>query len=95
MYMLNYDFLRQEVKVAVKEALQEFNAEAKVVRLTPAARYLTRSQTAEYLGISEKTVDLWARTGKLKRSYIKGSPRFDREWIDQSFDDLKKYKRTI
>ena len=93
MYMLNYDFLRQEVKVAVKEALQEFNAEAKVVRLTPAARYLTRSQTAEYLGISEKTVDLWARTGKLKRKYFGKAPRFDRDAIDLSFGDLKKHSR--
>lgn len=94
MIEINNDALARAVKLAVKEAIQEYDQERRREAIPPGARFLTRQQAADYLGISIKTVDLWARTGKLKRSYIKGSPRFDREWIDQSFDDLKRYKRS-
>jgi DNA-directed RNA polymerase specialized sigma24 family protein len=90
----NNDALARVVKLAVKEAIYEYDQEKRREVIPPGARWLTRQQTADYLGISVKTVDLWARIGKLKRIYIKGSPRFDREFIDQSFDELKKYKRA-
>lgn len=94
MKFFNDDDLVKVVKMAVREVIQEFDQEKRREAIPPGSRWLTRQQTANYIGISVKTVDLWARTGKLKRNYIKGSPRFDRELIDQSFDELKKYKRA-
>lgn len=94
MNLFNDDDLVKVVKMAVKEAMIEFDQQNRREAIPPGVRYLTRQQTADYVSASVKTVDLWARTGKLRRIYIKGSPRFDREFIDQSFDELKKYKRA-
>lgn len=45
-------------------------------------RYLTRKETAVYLGLAKSTVDLWSRQGKLTKIYFGKSVRFDREEID-------------
>lgn len=87
------DFVQNEVRIAVNEAIDNLGL-TRASQLPPGVRFLTRKQTAMYLGIKVKTVDKWAANGKLKRSYIKGSPRFDREEIDRSFNDLQRYKRA-
>lgn len=47
------------------------------------SRYLTRKQVALYLNIGLSTVDLWSKLGKLRKIYMDGSVRFDREEIDE------------
>jgi excisionase family DNA binding protein len=48
-------------------------------------RWLTRSEAAERLRVRPRTIDAYARTGKLPRYYLAGStraPRFRVEDVD-------------
>jgi excisionase family DNA binding protein len=48
-------------------------------------RWLTRSEAAERLRVKPRTIDTYARTGKLPRYYLAGStraPRFRAEDVD-------------
>ena len=49
-------------------------------------RYLTRKEVARYLGVALSTVDLWSRTGKLRKINVNGSIRFDKYEVDRIFD---------
>ena len=60
-------------------------------------KYLARFEKVVESDPFAKTFLSDARKAKteLYQSNRTESKKFDREWIDQSFDDLKKYKRTI
>lgn len=89
------DLIHNEVKAAFKEAITELGIHSNRSFIpTPLSRYLSRKQTAEYLDIGLSTVDYWARIGKLHKVFIEDAPRFDREEIDKSFSELKKFKRA-
>jgi len=88
------DFVRTEIRQAIVEVLQQQEPVIRLRSQFKEARFLTRRQVATYLGIGMSTVDYWVSIGKLKKIYINGSPRFDREEIDKSFTNLKKYGRA-
>lgn len=49
------------------------------------ARWLTRSEAADRLRVRPRTIDAWAREGRLPRYYLAGStraPRFRVEDVD-------------
>ena len=50
--------------------------------------YLTRKQVAEYLACSLATVDNYSRVGLLKKVYINGLPRFNRDEVRQALQAL-------
>ncbi|MCB0689659.1 MAG: helix-turn-helix domain-containing protein [Saprospiraceae bacterium] len=68
-----FEVLRSELK----EMLNSKNEEQ---------RYLTRKEVARYLGVALSTVDLWSRTGKLRKINVNGSIRFDKYEVDRIFD---------
>ena len=71
-----FEVLRSELK----EMLNSKNEEQ---------RYLTRKEVARYLGVALSTVDLWSRTGKLRKINVNWSIRFDRNEVDRTFSNLK------
>ncbi len=85
-------FMKREVKTAVEEALVSAK-QAQTATLGIHAKYLTRHQVAEYLGIGLSTVDHWTRIGRLKKIFIDNAPRFDREEIDRKFSPGKRKLR--
>ena len=90
------DLLHSEVKAAIKEAITEMGIPlGRSSNHSPQSRYLTRRQVSDYLGIGLSTVDYWTKLDKLHKIFIDGAPRFDREEIDKSFSDLKKFKRAV
>ena len=70
--------LRQELNHALGPIISKLKADAAYTK----KRFLTINETAEYLSIGKSTVHYWVKIGKLKKHYIKGSPRFDKEEID-------------
>jgi len=88
------DFLKTEVKAAIKEFFAEKGSSLFSTKSLPDhSRYLTRSQVATYLGIAVSTVDYWARIGKLNKIDLSGSPRFDKSEIDANINTFRKYNR--
>lgn len=98
--VINISFIRNLIKNEVMEALQDFASEnphlfqSNSTSMPEMGRFLTRHQTAKYLGISLSTVDLWARTGKLQKLVFNNSVRFDRYQIDEDWDSLAKYRKA-
>ena len=86
--------VRSEVREAIQEVLVKQLPQLQSRNEFKDTRYLTRRQVAKYLGIGLSTVDYYARCGKLKKIFIKGSPRFDKEEIDKSISTIKKYMRA-
>ncbi len=100
--MVNYlmseqlaDFIQNVVKAAMTEFMDEheFNMMNRSL-IYNDARYLTRHQVSQYLGIGLSTVDYWAKNGKLNKLKIDGSVRFDKAEIDESIKTLRKYRRV-
>ena len=53
--------------------------------MASTARWLTRTEAAERLRVNPRTIDAWARSGRLPRYYLAGStraPRFRVEDVD-------------
>ena len=50
--------------------------------------YLTRKQVAQYLACSLATVDNYSRAGLLKKVYINGLPRFNRDEVRRALEAL-------
>ena len=88
------DFVRTEIREAIEEVLMKQLPQLQSRNEFKDTRYLTRRQVSKYMGIGLSTVDYYARCGKLKKIFIKGSPRFDKEEIDKSFSSIKKYRRA-
>lgn len=61
------------------EAFQKANKE-------PLPRYLTRKQAAQFLNVSVSSIDKWTASGKIRRIYIQGSPRFDKMELIEQFN---------
>lgn len=70
------DIIRHEFTILKEEMIELMQ------RQKEPQRYLTRKETAVYLGLAKSTVDLWSRQGKLTKIYFGKSVRFDREEID-------------
>jgi excisionase family DNA binding protein len=78
--------IRQEVNHALEPVINRIKAEDEFRE----KRYLTIKEVAEYLSIGISTVHHWDKEGKLKKHYIKGSPRFDKYEIDQEIKGKNK-----
>lgn len=51
---------------------------------------LTKAQTAKFLNVTTRTIDLLAQRGILRKTYIGGSPRFFREDIKSILEGKEK-----
>lgn len=54
---------------------------------------INRYETAEILGISLSTLDIWTKQGKLKKYRINSTVRYKRGEVLNSFQSFKKYQR--
>jgi len=90
-FMITRVELRQIIRGEVTQILQPIFKRLKADEEFREKRYLTVKEVSEYLSIGVSTVHYWVKEGKLKKHYIKGSPRFDKYEIDR---DLKGNNKT-
>ena len=78
--------LPDDLNTAIKQAISEAaaNAESLVARNSEFPMYMTKAQTADYLGISLNTLDKWIKSDVgIPFKFIGGSYRFNRVAVDR------------
>ncbi len=74
--------IEQLVQNSVNEAINK--CETRLARNSNFPMYMTKAQTADYLGISLNTLDRWIKSGVgIPFKYIGGSYRFNRVAVDK------------
>lgn len=65
------------------ESRQEKTAIIEVEKQKPISENLTRKEAADFLRVSEPTLDRWVTSGKVKKRFLYGSPRFKRTELEK------------
>lgn len=75
--------LPKEITDAIKsEVIQAFQ-EAKNSKRNDFPMYMSKKQTCEYLGIANRTLNQWIKTGDIPYKHIGKTYRFNRNDLDK------------